>query len=246
MKTTNQSYKTIGILLILGVILVLLPYTLLTMSFEYPDILRQDAGKVLTRFHQGGAGLIAQWWLFGIGGLPLLVAFIRIGQVIDLRFPGLRWVTTIGVLSVIVQVIGLLRWTFVVPVLARTYVQADNLATREAAKVVFSAIHQYGGVVLGEHLGQLFTIIWTVAMVYVFDQIRLNARWVTVLGYVASAIYLLAQGDLFATVIPGFPVWDLAGLVGSTLWLVWLLVVGIVFLRRYPANEPVLESEPAY
>lgn len=246
MKTTNQTNKTIGLLLILGVVLVLVPYTLLTISFGYPNILRNDAGEVLTRFHQGGAGLIAQWWLFGIGGLPLLVAFVQIGQTIDNRFPSFRWVTTIGVLSVIVQVIGLLRWTFVVPVLARTYVEADNLATRAAAKVVFSAIHQYGGVVLGEHLGQLFTIIWTVAMVYGFDQIRLNARWVTALGYGASAIYLLAQGDLFATVIPGFPVWELAGLLGSTLWLIWLLVVGIAFLRRQPVNESVPAGEPVY
>jgi len=48
---------------------------------------------------------------------------------------------------------------------------------------------------------------------------------------VASAIYLLAQAELFATVIPGFPVWDMAGFIGSTLWLMWLIIIGILFFR---------------
>jgi hypothetical protein len=36
---------------------------------------------------------------------------------------------------------------------------------------------------------------------------------------VVSAIYLLNQGDILATAVPGFPVWDLAGLLGSTGWV---------------------------
>jgi hypothetical protein len=47
------------------------------------------------------------------------------------------------------------------------------------------------------------------------------------LGFVSSFIYLMAQAELFATVIPGFPVWDMAGFIGSTFWLIWLLIIGI-------------------
>ena len=43
--------KTIGLLLIAGATGVLIPYTILTMTFDYPDILRQDTGTILTRFH---------------------------------------------------------------------------------------------------------------------------------------------------------------------------------------------------
>jgi hypothetical protein len=73
-------------------------------------------------------------------------------------------------------------------------------------------------------------------MASAFAKLNLFPKWVSWLGYVASAIYLLAQGDLFATVIPGFPVGDLAGLLGSTLWLVWLIVVGAQFLRTWQAG----------
>ena len=51
------------------------------------------------------------------------------------------------------------------------------------------------------------------------------------MGIIASIIYLLAQGELFATVVPGFPAWDMAGFIGSTLWLMWLVITGIMFIK---------------
>jgi len=55
---------------------------------------------------------------------------------------------------------------------------------------------------------------------------------------IASLVYLMAQTELFATVIPGFPVAPEAGLVGSLLWLGWMLVMGIVLARaKFTAAE---------
>jgi Domain of unknown function (DUF4386) len=227
-----KTGKTIGLLLIIGAAGVFIPYTILTMTFEYPDILRRDTGMVLTKFHEGGSSLIFTWWAFAILGLPLLVAYILIGQQLENRLPFIKWVTTLGVISGIVQVIGLLRWAFVVPVLANTYVTATSESAKEAAVVSFQTIHQFGGVLLGEHLGQLFTVAWTIMMSYAFARLRLFPKWVFWLGIISSVIYLLAQADLFATVIPGFPVWDMAGFIGSTLWLVWLIITGIMFARN--------------
>ena len=48
----------------------------------------------------------------------------------------------------------------------------------------------------------------------------------------------MAQAELFATVMPQFPVWELAGLIGSTLWLVWLVVVGVMLLRQKDQQTP--------
>lgn len=123
--------------------------------------------------------------------------------------------------------IGLLCWTFVVPVLAINFVNGNEM-TKVASKVAFQVIHQYGGVILGEHLGQLFTIIWTVMISRTFQQLKLFPKWLLGMGYVASSIYFMAQAELFATVMPTFPVWDLAGFLGSTLWLV---MVGFKFLK---------------
>ena len=226
-----KPHRIIGLLLIAGAIGVFVPYTMLTFTFEYPDILRQPPGIILTRFHNGGSSLILTWWAFAILGLPLLIAYILIGQLFENRLGFIKWVTTIGVISGIIQVIGLLRWVFVIPVLADTYVASESAASREAAIISFQTIHQFGGVLLGEHLGQLFTIIWTIMMSIAFIKLKFFSWWVSWLGIVASIIYLFGQGELFATVIPGFPAWDMAGFIGSTLWLIWLIVTGIMFIK---------------
>jgi len=226
-----KKEKTIGLLLIAGAVGVFIPYSILTITFEYPDILRQDTGIVLTKFHDGGNSLILTWWTFAILGLPLLIAYILIGQKFENKLGFIKWVTAFGIISGIVQIIALLRWVFVIPVIADSYVSAGDAATKTAAIISFQTIHQFGGVLLGEHVGQLFTIIWTVMISYTFIKLNIFSKWVSWLGITASVIYLMAQAELFATIIPGFPVWDMAGFIGSTLWLIWLIIVGIKFLK---------------
>lgn len=227
-----KNNKTTGLLLISGAIALFIPYTILTIIFEYPDILRQDTATILTKFHEGGSSLIWTWFAFAITGIPLLPAYIMIGQKAEEKYPFVKIATTIGVIGLVVQMIGLLRWTFVVPVLANTFVTATDEATKAAAIVSFKTIHQFGGVILGEHLGQLFTITWTVMITIAFAKLKLMPKWVNWLGIVSAMIYILAQAELFATVIPGFPVWDMAGFIGSTLWLAWLIIIGIVFFKK--------------
>ena len=53
--------------------------------------------------------------------------------------------TTFGVLAAVVQFLGLMRWPFLVPLLARS----DD----PAAGLVFEAFYRYLGVAVGEHLG---------------------------------------------------------------------------------------------
>jgi hypothetical protein len=163
--------------------------------------------------------------------MPLIIAYIQLGEWLSAKVKFVRWVTTIGVIGLVVQMLGLLRWVFVVPVLAANFAGGNEI-TKEASKVAFQVVHQYGGVVLGEHLGQLFTIIWTMGICYAIiksEVLPTGAAW---LGCITSAIYLLAQTELFETVIPSFPVIAWAGLVGSTLWLLWLVCVGGYLIRK--------------
>jgi len=228
MNTPEKTWLArAGLLLIAGGLLLLIPYTILTSTFDYPDSLRAEPGAVLSRFQAGGASLIWTWLAFALVGLPLIPGYVLLGQWVDKREPAVRWATTVGLIGLVVQLIGLLRWVFVVPVLARIFVTTDREAVREAARLAFITIHQYGGVLLGEHLGQLFTIVWTVILAGALGRAGLlNRGWVW-LGYVASAIYLLAQAELLATVLPTFPVWNPAGFLGSTLWLIWLIGLGL-------------------
>jgi len=233
-----QTNQLTGLLFILGAIGVFIPYTLLTISFDYPDILRQDAGVILTKFHEGGNQLIFTWWLFAILGLPMLVAYKQLGNTLENKSASVRWLTTVGIIGLVTQMIGLLRWTFVVPMLANNY-YVGNDTTKEIAIAMFQLVHQYGGVVLGEHIGQLFTVIWTVFISFALVKQSVIAAWLGWFGYLSSAIYFIAQAEILETVIKGFPVWNVAGFLGSTFWLLWLILVGISLIKFSAKNKPV-------
>jgi hypothetical protein len=104
----------------------------------------------------------------------------------------------------------------------------------------WTAQHQFGGALLGEHLGQLLVIGWSATLSVVILRSRLLPRWLGVTGLAVSALYLLNQGDILAIALPGFPVWDLAGLLGSTGWGLWIAALGVTLLSR-----PVRHRSPA-
>lgn len=237
--TQKQIRQVTGTLLILGAILVNIPYILLISTFDYPDILRAPSGDILTQFAAGGPRLIWIWLAFAWVGLPILLGILLLPRVLADNWEPHRGQLAgnlalfFGATGLIAQMIGLLRWPFVVPVLARLYTAPQTTAaTREAVVAVFQAVHQYGGVVLGEHIGQIFTILWMILLSINLLQNGKYPRWLSWTGFVAAGVYAVAQGELLATVMPSFPVWDLAGLAGSLLWLGWLITLGIVLLRQ--------------
>ena len=61
---------------------------------------------------------------------------------------------------------------------------------------------------------------------------RVLPRWVGVAGLVVSVLYLLNQGDILATAVPGFPVWDLAGFSAAPTWGLWVAALGVTLLLR--------------
>lgn len=233
MSETNFR-KLTGVFFIVGAILVNIPYTLLIVNFDAPDVLRQRTAEILAKFHAGGDALIYTWLAFAWVGLPLLLGAIMLKRILEREnSPFLETATTLGVIGFVVQVIGLLRWVFVVPVLARLFTDpTTDSATKASISALFVAVHQYGGVVLGEHIGQLLTIAWMSLISGIIYRSKMFSKWVAWLGWVASAVYILAQTELLATVIPGFPAIDWAGLYGSLLWLVWMLVLGIYLIKN--------------
>ena len=232
--STIRIRQTTAALLILGATLVNIPYTLLIMNFDYPDILRAPTAQILSRFQAGGDALIYTWLTFAWVGLPLLLGVIMLKRVLEPESSHfLATATTLGVVGSFVQVIGFLRWVFVVPVLARLFTDPmTDSATKASISTVFVAVHQYGGVVLGEHLGQFLTILWMSMISGILYKSQMFSKWVAWLGWFASAVYLLAQTELFSTAIPDFPEIGWAGFYGSLLWLVWMIVLG-VYLVKY-------------
>jgi hypothetical protein len=131
--------------------LILLPiafnafFFLLARLFDYPDILRSPTEVILSRFQAGGVRLKLLWFGFMVTAILLAPLAVLLGQV--LARDGLTVVptaTVVGVLAAVMQFLGLARWPFLVPALARTYHDpASSQATREATVVVFESFHRY-------------------------------------------------------------------------------------------------------
>src|SRR5919107_3124965 len=134
----------------------------------------------------------------------LLVPILRRPAALGRRGdPVLRAATYIGATSVVLALIGFLRWVFVVPPLADSYVAGDA-TTRAAVDAAWTAQHQFGGALLGEHLGQLLAIGWSVTLSVIILRSRVLPRWLRAAGLLVSVIYLFNQGDILATAVPGF------------------------------------------
>jgi Domain of unknown function (DUF4386) len=230
--------RTTGGLFLLGAVAFAAAATLLSSTFDWPDILREPGSVVLPAFVAGGTTLVWTWfataWTYAILAVPVLLLPAALGRGDD---PVLRAATYVGATSVVLSQIGFLRWVFVVPPLADSYVSGDA-TTKAAVDAAWIAQHQFGGALLGEHLGQLLIIGWSVTVCLIILRTQVLPRWLGVSGLVVSAIYLLNQGDVLATAVPDFPVWDLAGLLGSTGWGLWVAALGITLLLR-PARDPV-------
>lgn len=200
------------------------PYAMLAVMFDYPGILREPAGEILDRFHRGGPEIIAVWYAFVLAGIALIPLSIGLAVTARrLRFrPALAITAAVaGALAGLTQAMGLMRWVFVVPELARSAAGDDPLA-REAAIGAFSLIHAYGGVAIGEHLGQLLTALFAGALAWMQRSEGLRfTSWVGLITAILLAvgigeglmIALGRSGDLFSLA-------TIAGFLGLTLWLV--------------------------
>jgi hypothetical protein len=241
-STGTGLRRATGVLFVVGAIAFAAAATVLSSTFDWPDILREPAGVVLPAFVAGGTGLIWTWfataWTYAILAVPILLLPAVLGRRED---PILRAATYLGATSVLLSLIGFLRWVFVVPPLADSYVTGDA-TTQAAATAAWTAQHQFGGALLGEHLGQLLVIGWSVTLSVIILRARVLPRWLGVTGLAVSAVYLLNQGDILATAVPGFPVWDLAGLLGSTSWGLWVAALGAAVLLR-PIRNPIPAGE---
>ena len=116
-----------GTLLIVAPLWFNTTFALLGKRFEYPDILRRPPGEILDRFRAGGSSLILLWWAFMLSGLLFIAAAVVLGQSLGLAGV-VPLAVSIGVLAGLVQMLGLLRWVYLVPSLARTYADPTSRA----------------------------------------------------------------------------------------------------------------------
>lgn len=201
-----------------------LPYGLLAANFDYPAILRAPAVHVLQRFAEGGAGLLFSWYGFMLSAL--LFSALAPGLTVTPRRLRRHPALTVGAamcggLAGLAQAIGLARWVFVVPGLART-------ATDPSAQSAFDLLNAWGGVAIGEHIGQMLTALFVLQVAIL--QHEEGCLPASLAGCATAGLLAVGTCDVLMagsenTLFADFTV------VGFLALTVWLIVTGLDLIR---------------
>lgn len=192
------------------------PFAVLASIYDYPQVLRRPASEALELFASGGPTLILAWYAFMLSALALVP--LAIGLSITPRrlaqYPALAIGAAVsGALAGLTQAIGLSRWVFAVPALAH----GDG----ESAQQAFALLNAWGGVAIGEHLGQLLTASFVGQLAWL--QWREGREATGAVGLTTALLLVVGTGEGLALAMgePGevFALFAVAGFAGLTLWL---------------------------
>jgi hypothetical protein len=230
------------VVLATGIILIALPIAFnlaffeLGRVFDYPGILRQPTPVILTRFAAGGSGLILRWWLFMLLALALLPMAVLVGVVLGSAPAALVPIgIAVGVAASIVQVIGLIRWPFVVPELARRYAAAEDGpagdATRATIEVAFATLHRLLGVAIGEHLGYLMTGAWTMLVGAAMLGPSVVPAWLGAIGLVIGLALVVGSLEFVGpNEEHGWAFAEKLVPIAYIAWSLWLVFFGVLLV----------------
>ena len=205
-------------------------------AFDYPGILRESTPIILTRFAAGGSGLILRWWLLMLTALALLPVVVLVGVILGSAPAALIPIgIAVGVAASIVQVIGLVRWPFVVPELARRYAAAEEGpagdATRATIEVAFTTLHRLLGVGIGEHLGYLLTGAWTLLVSAAMLAPTIVPPWLGAAGLVIGAALIVGSLEFVGpNEARGWALAEKLVPIAYIAWSLWLVVFGVLLL----------------
>jgi hypothetical protein len=222
-----------------AVLLILLPiafnaaFAALAAKFDYPDVLRRPTGEVLERFRQGGSALVMLWWGFAMTAVLLAPLAVLLAGVLEGADPLLLNLgSAVGVLAALVQFLGLVRWPFLMPYLARAASEPGaSEARKEAVDIVFQSFNRFLGVAVGEHLGYLFTGAWSILVGTAIMQSDVVPAWLGVVGIVVGAVLALCSLEFVGPFDRDG--WKLAAAltpVTYIAWSLWLVATGVAML----------------
>jgi uncharacterized protein DUF4386 len=203
-------------------------------AFEYPSILRKEPDEILRRFAAGGSGLMLRWQALLISAIAMLPLVALLAVVLAAPAALTAVAIVVGAAAALVQALGLARWPFAVPELARRYVAADrpdDEATRRSIELVFAMLNRLLGVGIGEHLGYLLTGLWTLLVAASILAANVLPGWLGLIGVPIGVALLIGALEFVGP--KERDGWPLAGKIvpiAYIAWSLWLVALGVFLL----------------
>jgi hypothetical protein len=224
-QSSNQTLRLVaGTLLILVPTAFMICFILLQTRFDYPDILRKPAADVLTRFAENRHSLLPLWYGMFASAILFIPLSLCVAAVPKLSRGHCLTLASLGLLAGLVQAIGLSRWIFAVPSLATEFVSSTSPQEQFTITTIFNTLNSLLGVGIGEHMGYLFTVGWTLTLAWPIRRTRPITATIGALSAVAIAAGLLEP--------VGIPSAATINAIGYTVWSLWLIWLGVLLMAR--------------
>ncbi len=149
--STTQRFTALYLLLYVAV--TIFCYNALAIYFDFPDILRVLAEKRFLLFKENQMIILCCYYGFMLTGLFQMGFSIGLYLLTKRDSLAAMQALIFGILAGLFQIIGYLRWVVAVPYLTTVDI-SENVLVSEGL------FNNYFGKGIGEHLGNLFLVLW--------------------------------------------------------------------------------------
>lgn len=232
--SNKVSIRAGGWSLIAGAVAFMAVFSYLAGAFDYPDVLDGPAATVLPGLLATGSTGRAVWAIYAF--LPLIWIPAGVGACMALRHshPGKGLLAAhFAVVAALAMMLGLMRWPTIHWRLAQLYGLADP-SQRVVLEAVFDGLNTYLGNYIGEFLGELAFSLYFVLVSWAFLRTPGVPRVIAVFGLVTGAASLVGMFRNISEVVA-----PIAAL-NNYLLPVWMIVLGVVFVRWKGTGEPTV------
>ena len=219
-----------AIFLIIEFLLIFAPLIILGAAINWPGSLDEPASVNLPLILEQYMAMMTGYSIYLVYSLLFWPMAYLTGRAIvtgnteNILF---RVASGFAVLSTLARALGIVRWLFAMPVLARLYTNpAATENFKESISMVYEMLNAYAGGI-GELLGViLFASIWLVLISILLIRSSHWPNWLGYFGLIVAASLLLNLLEMIGI--------DMGAMisVSETLQHFWMLTTAIVFLRK--------------
>lgn len=234
-REQRSACRGAALAILAHVLLVYAAFTVLTLVFDFPEVLRRPATERLDLFQRVQDVVRPAYWLLTLTGFTQIGLAVFLHQTFRDRGRTLAVLGLVfGVVAGALQALGFVRWVVLTPYLARALTDpAVPDVTRQAIALVEGSFNRYAGMAVGEHTATLALGLWTLCVALVM---RRDPSFDPRLG--AAGLGLAPLAFLVALEPVGVAPRLLGPLPGLALpaWVVWLVVTATSLWRTDPVT----------
>jgi hypothetical protein len=219
-----------AIFLSIEFLLIFAPLIILGAAINWPSSLDEPASVNLPLILEQYTAMMTGYSIYLVYSLLFWPMAYLTGRAIvigDTENTLFRIASGFAALSALARTLGIVRWLFAMPVLARLYTNPSASGSfKESISMVYEMLNAYAGGV-GELLGvSLFASIWLALISMLLIRSSHWPSWLGYFGLIVAASLLLNLLEMIGI--------DMGAMISisETLQHFWMLAMAVVFLRK--------------